>query len=255
MDNKIQTNVKYMAVIGGVIAALLITLWYLWRIGVLFPSQDCIVNQPSQDLGVPQSWRGITPGQTSLNEVIQLLGEPDEIKETNECTVYHYVNRDGWGWYNIEILFADRDNSLLAIGIVLSFPNQEAKLPFQSIPGKIKLLDFGVEYGQPDKVTWNMTCGYRVVIWARRGVAVSVSIPYGDVVTLSEVNVQQVKFFEPVTIDQYLNNYSFWPFGIQPYPQNPCPPGSSSSSDIRVNDPRPEDPFDWDDLLMPTSTP
>ncbi len=229
MESKTQTNVKWIAAIG-LITILILILWNLWWKGGAYSYQD---------FGNPPSWRGITPGLTSLIEVEQLLGEPDEIEERNEFTVYIYEKRDGWGWENIEIMFADREHAHRVIGILLSYQYIDGKSVAPIDPEIMKLRYLVVDYGQPDKVTWEITCGYRLVIWARQGVTGSVFAGSTNI-NSNKVYVSSLFFFEPMDIDLYL--HSNWPLPqlMKPISFNPCPPGSG----IDYFDDLPEDPFD-----------
>ncbi len=261
MDAKVKTNVKWIAAIG-LIAALLITLGYLWRIGVKDPSQDLGAVTPSQDLGtlqpsqtlvVPPTWRGITPGQTSMNEVKQLLGTPDEIEEYNRFTIYFYLNRGYLGWNKIQIWFADKENSLTTNLIMLERQYSD-KTQFRSPLfnlDRLMIRDMAIDYGQPDEVAWTYACGIRVVFWGRHGVAVDVDVGVNSYIPMSKPYVYSVWFFEPMEFYEYLRRDWPWTLGIIPNSANYCRPGTGGD----VSDLLPKDPFDWDDLLSPTLTP
>ena len=215
-------------VAGSIIAVL--SAWYVWDNEIF----------PKPQLKPPPSWNNIVPGQTPMEAIPSIMGEPDYL-ETRKSgfLVYVYSERPEWDWRRVEIWIDTQSRKVVAILRDLQ------KLDSMN---KIYLSEFVSRYGRPDAIKWTIFPRARYLIWAESGVAITVSCDvkkYG----WNEMRVHDILLFKPMGIRQFLRTQ--WPW----------PNIGAGWSSINVNgegtqenpDTYPLDPYDW--RHMPTPYP
>jgi len=222
------------AAVGAV--ALLIVGYLLWHYDIF----------PPPALGPAPSWRGITPGQTTLDEALEILGDPDEFEMRGDYLVYIYRIDNfadlsactAWGWIAVELWVQERENGRVVVGVF-----RVGGCYGPRVVGDFAVLnDLVAAYGRPDEVSWG-DCHQRVLIWARQGVMAKVwALLYPA--SWQQQPVISILVFEPMSIRQFRRTE--WPWYGQGYltvpaRQNQCP--------ADVVESLPEDPFDWREIL------
>lgn len=155
-------------------AALLVTL------------VSCAPTTPTATTEVaPRSWRGLTPGHSTADELEAVLGLPDRTATYPDFVMYLYYPLEGRpAFYNVA-LRADR---VEMISVVYP-PGTEGPASEQAQP----LQD------EPDAVLWEVYLGRedRVLVYADSGYAVGID--------LGHVTVEQ--FFVPMSLSAYLASW------------------------------------------------
>lgn len=195
------------------------------------------------NLKTPIVWHGIAPGKTEIAEAIELWGVPTDVEmRENSFVVYEYRDHKEWGWDLLELWI--KGNVVEAI--LLGGPDM-TKWPVMPEP---YLIDFVLEYGRPEKVTWAGLCRERILIWAHNGIAVSTDANT-YLHTWETFAIADMLIFKPMSIQQFLS--ADWPtspyIGKLFYETNPCAEDNPNGPD-----PFPEDPYDWDHMPTPAAT-
>lgn len=131
----------------------------------------------------PQSWRGIIPGKTTKEEVISILGQPEEAREYMGLEYYTYPTerpafRNGIGFKQgiVQLMFV---NVLVEDAPLISAASKK--------------------YGKPDEVTYSYFGRLaRAYIFARHGVTL---IAYEDGLVIAEM------YYVPMAIEEFMNQY------------------------------------------------
>jgi hypothetical protein len=182
---------KYIFLILSLLLGLGITFWFL------FGSEEMprIAKAPS--------WRGITPGETTEQEVIQVMGQPDDIEHCR-------IRLDRWRWSrDIADCFSDpmtyKYNELLGPKLLTAtheirfrsgrvWAIAESRWPYLN-PDLISVEKFVENYGLPEKVTWSgLSPHYRAILFCQQGVMVQAS----------RSGVIQVFYFTPMPLNKCL---------------------------------------------------
>lgn len=195
-------------------------------------------------LGDAPRWNNLEVGQTSVGDVISILGMPTEITtvkvgDVEKYKIYIYKEHPEFQWQRVEIWIDILNATESLVGIIQKYPYDYGTNGTQTLD------QYVIRYGQPDKVTWSVYCGLRTLIWARHGVQI---LAVGDAPNSdwADIPVSSVMFFEPVLIEQFMT--APWPrisiFGyadanmcVAPYIDSP--------------DSFPEDPYDWANMPRP----
>ena len=215
---------------------MLLILIGVFTISVFLLSENPLILSKS-----PIIWKGITPGETAIEKAVELWGVPTstEMRE-NSFMAYEYRNHKEWGWDLVELWAKDE-----VIEVILLGGPDMTKWPVVREP---YLIDFVLDYGKPEKVTWTGLCRERIIIWAHNGVAV-----YTDANTYlhnwETFGISETLFFKPMSIQKFIN--ADWPENyigqsLLFYETNPCTEGNPNGPD-----PFPEDPYDWEHMPTP----
>jgi hypothetical protein len=178
----------------------------------------------------PPEWQGIIIGQSTITDVIQLLGEPPSAPYDPREELLASLIEGKMRWWS----FSDPSSSL-SIHVCASHPEgivqyiepvaHSKTYPIAGTypPTMEKLLEM---YGEPERVTWASISMYeRLYIWASKGVAVEGRVPawtkgaYG-------AGVSGIEYFVPTDVESYLNSWGRdkWPvrgFGEEDAYHNP----------------------------------
>ncbi|KAF0107995.1 MAG: hypothetical protein FD146_1293 [Anaerolineaceae bacterium] len=243
-------KIHYVLTIG--IALLLCSVSLFWS--------------PYRDSGAP-TWNGITPGETTLAQLILRMGFPDKVQRQDSCISFFYSGVfysgddisieyiEGWG--TIEVFLTARNGNIVVVSLLRSNPQLGPN--FRSMADVTNLQQLVLEYGKPDKVTWSSSSTFRYLIWARKGVAATAAY-MGRLGDWDDSVVVKILLFEPTDIQQLLVNDAEIHLGfMQNYPcvslmdatmlpWNQPPPAPPDAGDMF-----PEDPYDWEH--MPTPAP
>lgn len=204
-----------------------------------------VIRQPSQ-FGSPISWYGIVPGQTTPQEVFVLLGPPDDQgvwnKDERNYRIYTYRHRDKQlNTQIVELWTEERDKQEIVVAIF-------RRGVLKDDPSLKQLVS---DYRQPDKVSWHYRCGTRFLVWAQRGVG-------AQAFTYSHPDwnnpIGEILLFEPMSLEHFLQIP--WPYFKPPpidgkifWGNNPC------NTDSPNPDFGAEDPYDWQHMPTPSTTP
>lgn len=147
--------------------------------------------------GVGGTWRGITIGKSTLEDVYILMAELSDSyiiidEPADEGILFdHPSNREAYEMdIPAQLLVCNQENTVTALqyleGVALG-----------SEP-KLFLDDLVAEYGVPDMVTWDNTSISRSVFWFEAGVAADVLVtePFGSVISVVYFPFQPVKGYE-----------------------------------------------------------
>lgn len=190
------------------------------------------------------SWKGIQPGQTTAEQTLLLLGQPDRTAETPPFLVYYYDDHAEWGWRRIEIWFEPVNDQWVVSGVFFTWTYSDQYMSLVST----QVLPLLLEYGRPTKVTWGKNPRVRYWIWAEAGVAVEASSTLSDVtgVGWDKTGYSELLLFNPMELEQFLETDWPWPQDSHGFSlRNLYPEGEATRADTR-----PEDPYDW--TTMPT---
>jgi hypothetical protein len=184
------------------------------------------------------AWRTIRPGETSADEAIAILGEPDDIVDRGKYRVYQYRWDSRLHWLLVE-LWTEVDTDASRVWAVLRTLSyyDPAKHPAEDVPTVEELL---LQYGRPDRVTWSVGSELRYWIWARHGIAAKVE---ADMYRTSweDFDVAEVLLFQPRTIRTLVRE-------SLPWPENGA---GWAHRNINDDDLLPEDPYDWSTAPLP----
>ena len=215
---------------------------------------------PFRASGAP-TWNGITPGETTLTQLIFQMGVPKEVQTQDNYIRFAYYGDPfkpeyikGWGF--IDVLLMVRNGNIVVVSI--SRTSQQIWPPFYpSLAEETSLSRLVLENGRPDIVAWSSVPGFRYLMWARKGIAV-ISDYAGPRKDWSENGAVEILLFEPADINNILIYNSEGYFDIPPnfpcatlmsldqFPWEGPPRGSRDSF--------PKDPYDWEHMPTPSAT-
>ncbi|MBI5081323.1 MAG: hypothetical protein HZB17_08495 [Chloroflexi bacterium] len=191
------------------------------------------VNNPTPANNLPTDfsngvWRGITIGKSNEQDVLKILGTPNEKIAQSGTTIYR---RDG---RQIILQFAD--------GVV-----DQVTINFEEVraaSGAQIMLDLVKALGRPEWVTWSPLEESRTLIWANKGVAAT------DLVNRLNVDAPQnlirgMDLFPKLELGAYKQSKYYL---ARVPPTNPNLASDGSLGKI-------EDPFKWELFLTVTATP
>jgi hypothetical protein len=222
-------------------------------------------NPARSNLGLTPSWHGITPGQTLASEAVAIWGKPDhtEMREgfcagcatkiyiiSEDWTIYRapkrfyqvysYLDRpDLGGWEIVELWAERRDGDDIIVGLFREWQGWDSRADVRTL-GQLAL-----QFERPDKVMWSDGCHSRYLVWARKGIAASVSAIH-TIDAPDDYRVMEILLFEPMEAEQFV--HTPWPFTLLHSAgwstRNRCDPSSDHAPDTL-----PQDPYDWDRIL------
>ena len=134
----------------------------------------------SLPLASPQSWKGITPGQTQQQEVLSLLGQPEKTQVEKDRVVFSYpTQRQG---IDNEVFF-EKDR----VGLIKE----------QIIDDQGSLPSFIQKFGEPEVKLFGpyASSGFLVYVFAASGIAL-VAHPDGGIVF-------ETWYFTPMTLEEF----------------------------------------------------
>ena len=221
---------------------------------------------PYRDSGAP-TWNGITPGETTLAQVLFKMGPPKEFQSRDGCIRLSYLG-DPFapeyikGWGKIDVLLKPIAGNFMVVlihrdDLQTTPPNN----PFLLDEGNLKFLV--LENGRPDKVTWSAFTHFRVLIWARKGMAVTafsmgpledwdsqvLTRAIVEVTLFAPTDIQHLLVYDSENDQEFTANYpcaSLMP--ARSLPVDKKPPSSA------IRDPGSEDPYDWEHMPTPSAT-
>jgi hypothetical protein len=149
---------------------------------------------------LPQ-WQGLVIGQSTIADVENLLGKPDEVIKGRlrgiEILVFSAPPPDVF--IHIGVLRAD------GVVVYVYAPLYSEEYPLTgTYPPTLEW--FIQRYGEPERVTWGDSLYTRTYIWASRGVVVEGRVPAwsgGDWGT----GITWVEYFVPTDVDSYLHTW------------------------------------------------
>jgi hypothetical protein len=183
------------------------------------------------------TWRSITPGQTTEDELLTQLGQPDSQLLRGTYQVYRYADRkELGGWHVVEIWI----NSQIVFAIFLDEPFQNEDFQYVSDTPSLEVLVR--KYGRPDYVVWTLISDTRYLVWGRDGIAAMVDSDINHR-NWENLRVHEMLVFVPQNTWYFMLLQSSWPWprtggGITSH--NLAPIGSSDHPDVL-----PQDPYDW----------
>jgi hypothetical protein len=202
------------------------------------------------NLESPPTWRGITPGETRLQQAFDLLGSigDAEMRDPscqNSFWTYRYTNPEEYGWGVVELWAQDEEGERIVQAVYFSRAYSSSTDPLPETDESHLGLLVG-EYGRPDKVTWSTGRLGRVLMWPRHGVMADADANVErEGFALDEAKILEMVLFEPMGLRKTLRIERQWPW---PY-------GSIRSLNNMYTeapgDWLPEDPYDWS--LVPSS--
>ena len=153
-------------------------------ISIIFMCISCNSKTPSPLTKGAQTWKGITPGKTTLVEVTSILGEYFEDASDADTIFYLYQIPDGVTY--IGIAFKDD----IVTYIILS--GSDAKINNLSQVRK--------QLGDEEAFRFTkFEQGFQAYVYSSNGLAVIAEQETGDIAS--------VQLFVPMTVDEYLNSW------------------------------------------------
>lgn len=151
---------------------------------------------------VGPTWRGITVGQSTVDDVVTTLGVPTSVEQGLGQTVYLYQEgRFDWGMHHI----------VIRGGVVEHI--EEDVLAYSHDIGLTQLID---QYGMPDHVMWSQEGPeLRIVVFLEKGVFVSVTA-----LPLDEAQVTRVFYYRPRSLVRLLVDFRGEMSPVDPFPNS-----------------------------------
>jgi len=138
----------------------------------------------------PPTWRGITPGVTTEQQVVILLGQPARKEQVSEFTCFVYPSEIGVNAWPHKVYLAN--------GIVYRI---KENVPI-SREKYISLSVFIERYGDPQKVTWAALWPQtRTFVFPEHGISV-VADHVGE--PPERYRVWQIDYFVPMSLESYM---------------------------------------------------
>lgn len=173
-------------------------------------------------------WRGITIGKSNEQDVLKILGTPNEKIAQSGTTIYR---RDG---RQIILQFADG----VVDQVTTNFEEVRAASGAQIMLDLLKVL------GRPEWVTWSPLEESRTLIWASKGVAATVLVNRLNVDAPQNL-IRGMDLFPKNELNAYKQSKYYL---ARVPPTNPNLASDGSLGKI-------EDPFKWELFLTVTATP
>ena len=205
-----------------------------------------------QRLSQPITWKKVTPGNTTMSEVLALYGNPDEIKSNGNLINLIYKKHPSFKPRNsVHILIATRKGEKIVVAIFANqlswgFPPQ----PYLPPDDYVNLEQVLLLYGKPAKVTWASYTLKRYLLWPEYGIAVIADPMYTKTLTWDEIELDGIIIFEPMNLRKFICSSNRWA-SLSHF----IFPGFKKPIEIPdMRDIYPEDPYDWERLPTPTTT-
>lgn len=239
--------------------ATLITTFRLLLL-ILLISLVLLINNDMKKEQYPTqpSWFGITPGKTTLQEVIEILGEPNEIENKSfyptrsnnqyfenspNSQIFIYKSRFK-DWQHVEIWFENKNNDNIVFAVLLTLREITPQTP-------VSLGSLVSTYGKPNEITWTLFPNTRYLIWSNYGIAASASTDIkvrenNQIIDrdLNEINVGEILYFQPTLVSEIFSTQWPWPNNGAGWVLDNLFQGGSL--DFAGN--LPKDPYNWNNL-------
>lgn len=174
------------------IAVIIVTIVLLW------PRYK---ESPQNVMSVP-NWRGLVPGKTTRQEVIQIMGQPNNIKG---CI----IQSDTWATdlarcFNGHLIYEYQEQPEQGgpqDTHEIHFLSETVWFIVEDVPrdSQMTIDRFISRYGLPEKVTWSRMPSYlNAVLFCQQGVIAHANIN----------RVEKVFYFEPMSLDKCLKEFS-----------------------------------------------
>jgi hypothetical protein len=208
-----------------------------------------LISPPPQT--TPLTWKKITPGVTTLEEVTAIYGSPTRTITKNGLINLIYTDYPEFTpRTKMEILISKR----LGKNVVVAVFDHILYLQIP-VDRNLYLNDFVyleqvvLAFGKPEKTTWSHNNLQRYLMWPEKGIAVIAEPRYSTSVEWNDLRVDGVLVFKPMNMRKFLCSSLDWSI-LSPFisPSSTLPPQIPDLRDIY-----PEDPYDWEH--MPTPTP
>lgn len=194
----------------------------------VFPGDLVCDKREKSDTDNGPSWMGITVGQSTLDDVKQLL--------LTFSDKYEFIDND-----NSDIRFINPNSVTSATEIPSSVrlcltgnTVQVLAISYLLVP-RPNLSDLVAEYGEPDAITWTDNPASRIAFWFQKGIAAEVTVlpnelgyqpTFGRVDTEIYFPYQELKDYKnrwPYNQTRQFNHFLAWPYeGRDDYgPENP----------------------------------
>jgi hypothetical protein len=183
-----SSRLKWWGIVAAVLIVQAICCAGVWRAQMI------------SDVG--PTWRGITVGQSAIDDVTTTLDAPTHIEHKLRRMIYSYQEgRFEWGMHRIVI----RDG-------VVEYIEEDA-LAYSYDIGLTQLID---QYGIPDHVMWSREGPeLRIVIFLNHGVFVSTTA-----IPLDEARVTRIFYYQPRSLVRLLVDFSEEISPVNPFPRS-----------------------------------
>jgi hypothetical protein len=190
----VLTRQLSISIIGGTLLILVIVLsalyWWSWR-----------VQRVNDDVG--PTWRGLTVGQSTDDEVISALGSPTSVEQglSGQKSYLYQEGRSKWNMHRI-----------VTQNGVVEYIREDAL----AYADKVKLAKFIDQYGKPDQVLWSREGPERRdVIFLKKGIFVVATAS-----SLNEAQVGRVFYYRPRSLDRLLVDFASEISPDDPFPDS-----------------------------------
>jgi hypothetical protein len=152
---------------------------------------------------VGPTWRGITVGQSTADDVVAKLGTPTSIEQRSGQTVYSY--QEGRFDYNMHHIII-RDG-------VIEYIEEDAL----AYSYNIRLAQLVSEYGTPDCVLWSKESpGDRIAVFLGKGIFVRATF----FSSLNKAQVIRIVYYRPCSIVRLLLDFGDMISVVNPFPDS-----------------------------------
>lgn len=196
------------------------------------------------------TWKKITPGVTTLEEVTTNYGAPTRTITKAGLINLIYVDHPEFApRTKMEILISKHLGRNVVVAIFehilfLKFPSDRNLYlnDFVYLDQLILALD------KPQKTTWSRYSLQRYLMWPERGIAVIAEPRYSISVDWRDLRVDGVLIFKPMSTRKFMCSSLYWSI-LSPFisPSSKPPPQIPDMRDIY-----PEDPYDWEHMPIPS---
>jgi hypothetical protein len=166
--------------------------WYVWFFAAVFLAFAAayvlrVLTPPKQPPAQENTWKGITPGKSSLQDIQQKLGPPIDQQQTPEGLKLKYQST--YPTLPNEVTVQNGSTTVTFIKEFVDFKANE------------KLQDYITKYGQYDLNLFDQESGFavRAYVFLKQGVVIIAHSKDGS--------VEQKWYFEPTTKELFLQ---FW---------------------------------------------
>ncbi len=141
-----------------------------------------------------QSWNGVTPGQTNINDLVNILGEPKEKRQQGQNIVFGYPTQS-------ESLSDEVFISGNIVGLVKE----------QILDDTRSLASYKEAFGEPEGTFYGpyAQSGFLLYVFASKGVAV--------LAHQNEGLIFEVWRFSPTSVNEF---FTLWGSGLSTQPEN-----------------------------------
>jgi hypothetical protein len=168
----------------------------------------CAISCLNQDSRVkvttsPPRWRGLTPGKTTKQELVRILGEPAErYTDVLGRSRYTYASKAGLG--DPHYIYLENE----VVKLISSYEDSDR-------PEWTHLSKFFNQCGQPEKVTWTWHGAQeRSFIFASKGLVVVAN----NTAVPDHANVYRVDYFEPMPLERFMSKHGEYFLNENPFP-------------------------------------